>query len=41
MDMVNAAVVENWRVLSDGGVVRAARAIFRDEAEADDVMQQA
>jgi RNA polymerase sigma-70 factor (ECF subfamily) len=62
--MVNAAVVENWSVLSDEGVVarvlegqvglfevlmrrhnerlyRAARAILRDEAEVEDVMQQA
>ena len=64
MHMVNAAVLDNWSVLSDEAVVgrilnghvalfeilmrrhnerlyRAARAIVRDEAEAEDVMQQA
>lgn len=64
MQMVNAAVLEGWSVLSDEAVVarileghvalfevlmrrhnerlyRAARAILRDEAEAEDVMQQA
>jgi RNA polymerase sigma-70 factor (ECF subfamily) len=64
MHMVNAAVLEEWTILSDEAVVsrvldgqvalfeilmrrhnervyRAARAIVRDEAEAEDVMQQA
>jgi RNA polymerase sigma-70 factor (ECF subfamily) len=64
MHVVNAAVLENWSVLSDQEVVarvleghvglfevlmrrhnerlyRAARAILRDEAEVEDVMQQA
>jgi RNA polymerase sigma-70 factor (ECF subfamily) len=64
MHMVNAAVLEEWMILSDEAVVsrvldgqvalfeilmrrhnerlyRAARAIVRDEAEAEEVMQQA
>ena len=64
MHIVNAAVLEEWTILSDEAVVshvldgqvalfeilmrrhnerlyRAARAIVRDEAEAEDVMQQA